>query len=109
MPGSVTSTRSSDGPACPTTWLPWSIRSTDGSTSLVLVNLNQGEPRELIVQGGGYGEHLCEEVAAGRRDRPCSSTRLSRLAGGLRGIRRPADDQDETIPGDADPCARRGK
>ena len=25
----------------------------DGSTSLVLVNLNQSEPRELIVQGGG--------------------------------------------------------
>ncbi len=37
---------------------------SDGSTSLVLVNLNQSEPRELIVQGGGYGEHLCEEVKA---------------------------------------------
>ena len=36
----------------------------DGSTSLVLVNLNQSEPRELIVQGGAYGEHLCEEVTA---------------------------------------------
>jgi hypothetical protein len=35
----------------------------DGSTSLVLVNLNQSEPRELIVQGGAYGEHLCEAVA----------------------------------------------
>jgi hypothetical protein len=36
----------------------------DGSTSLTLVNLNQAEPRTVIVQGGGYGEHLCERVAA---------------------------------------------
>jgi hypothetical protein len=35
----------------------------DESTSLVLVNLNQSEPRTLIVQGGGYGEHRCERVA----------------------------------------------
>jgi hypothetical protein len=41
-----------------------------GSTSLVLVNLNQSEPRELIVQGGAYGEHLCEEVAAEGRTIP---------------------------------------
>jgi len=34
----------------------------EGSTSLVLVNLNQSEPKELIVQGGAYGEHLCEDV-----------------------------------------------
>ena len=36
----------------------------DGSTSLILINLNQSHPRELIVQGGAYGEHLCEEVAS---------------------------------------------
>jgi hypothetical protein len=36
----------------------------DDSTSLVLVNLNQSEPRTVIVQGGGYGEHLCERVVA---------------------------------------------
>ena len=35
----------------------------DGSTTLVVVNLNQTEPRELIVQGGAYAEHLCEHVA----------------------------------------------
>ena len=35
---------------------------TDGSTSLVLVNLNQSDSRELIVQGGAYGEHVCEQV-----------------------------------------------
>src|SRR5262249_2009148 len=35
----------------------------DGTTSLILVNLNQSEPRTVIVQGGAYGEHLCEQVA----------------------------------------------
>ena len=32
---------------------------------LVLVNLNQTEPRELIVRSGAYGEHLCRQVTAG--------------------------------------------
>ncbi len=36
---------------------------TDRSTSLILVNVNQTEPREVIVQGGGYGEHVCEQVS----------------------------------------------
>jgi hypothetical protein len=36
----------------------------DDSTSLVLVNLNQSEPRTVIVQGGAYGEHVCEQVTA---------------------------------------------
>ena len=36
----------------------------DGSTSLVLVNLNQSERRELVVRCGAYGEHVCDEVAA---------------------------------------------
>jgi hypothetical protein len=35
----------------------------DRSTSLVLVNLNQTDSRDLIVQGGGYGEHVCEQVS----------------------------------------------
>jgi hypothetical protein len=34
----------------------------DDSTSLVLVNLDPVEPRTVIVQGGAYGEHLCERV-----------------------------------------------
>jgi hypothetical protein len=34
----------------------------DDSTSIILVNLNQTEPRTLIVQGGAYGEHVCETV-----------------------------------------------
>jgi hypothetical protein len=37
----------------------------DDSTSLVLVNLNQSKPRELIVRSGAYGEHLCKQVTAG--------------------------------------------
>jgi hypothetical protein len=32
------------------------------STSLVLVNLNQTDLRSVIVQGGAYGEHICETV-----------------------------------------------
>ncbi len=34
------------------------------SASLILVNLNQSEPRTVIVQGGAYGEHRCEQVTA---------------------------------------------
>jgi hypothetical protein len=42
----------------------------DGSTSLTLVNLNQADPRTVIVQGGAYGEHLCEQVTAEERTIP---------------------------------------
>src|SRR5262249_15024549 len=42
----------------------------DGSTSLILVNLNQADPRTVIVQGGAYGEHLCEQVTAEGRTTP---------------------------------------
>ncbi len=35
---------------------------TGDATTLTLVNLNQVEPRTLIVQGGAYGAHLCEQV-----------------------------------------------
>jgi hypothetical protein len=36
----------------------------ESAASLVLCNLNQSEPRELIVRGGAYGEHLLREVVA---------------------------------------------
>jgi hypothetical protein len=36
---------------------------TDASTTLVLVNLNQSDSRDVIVQGGAYGEHVCERVS----------------------------------------------
>jgi hypothetical protein len=56
------------------------------STSIILVNLNPSEPRSLIVQGGGYGEHLCEQVAAEGRTISVHSTSFRvRLAPGAGG------------------------
>jgi hypothetical protein len=43
---------------------------TAETTSLRLVNLSQTEPRTLIVQSGGYGEHNCESVAVEGREVP---------------------------------------
>jgi hypothetical protein len=51
------------------------------STSLTLVNLNQSEPREVIVQGGGYGEHLCEEVTGAGRPIAVHGSRFRVLLG----------------------------
>jgi hypothetical protein len=39
----------------------------DTRTVVTLVNLNTTEPRTLIVQGGGYGEHRIESVEIGGR------------------------------------------
>jgi hypothetical protein len=59
---------------------------TPDSTSITLVNLNQSEPRSLIVQGGGYGEHVCEQVAAEGRTIPVHRTSFQvRLAPGAGG------------------------
>jgi hypothetical protein len=56
------------------------------STSIILVNLNPSEPRSLIVQGGGYGEHVCEQVATGERKIPMHGTSFRvRLAPGAGG------------------------
>ena len=56
------------------------------STSLILINLNPSEPRSLIVQGGGYGEHICEQVTAEGRTIPVNGTSFSvRLAPGAGG------------------------
>jgi hypothetical protein len=56
------------------------------STSIILVNLNQSEPRSLIVQGGGYGEHVCQQVVAEGRTisvhRTSFRVRLASGAGG---------------------------
>jgi hypothetical protein len=46
----------------------------DSTSLLVLVNLNQSEPRSVIVQGGAYGEHVFESVAAGGRTTPVGRT-----------------------------------
>jgi hypothetical protein len=48
----------------------------DGSTSLILVNVNQADPRAVIVQGGGYGEHRCEQVAQEGRTTPVRDCRF---------------------------------
>jgi hypothetical protein len=40
-------------------------RLSDLETSLTLVNLNQTEPRTVIVQTGGYAEHQCLTVTVG--------------------------------------------
>ena len=56
------------------------------ATSIILVNLNPSEPRSLIVQGGGYGEHVCEQVASGGRTIPVHGTSFRvRLAPGAGG------------------------
>jgi hypothetical protein len=39
----------------------------DGITRLTLVNINQIEPRTLVVQTGAYGEHQCEWVKVGEK------------------------------------------
>jgi len=40
---------------------------TDRETVVTLVNVNPTESRQLIVQGGGYGEHQCRAVTAGEQ------------------------------------------
>jgi hypothetical protein len=45
--------------------------------TLSLVNLNQAEPRTLVVQAGGYGEHHFESVALADRTTPVDSRFLT--------------------------------
>ncbi len=56
------------------------------STSIVLLNLDPSEPRTVIVQGGGYGEHVCDQVATEGRTIPVHATSFRvRLAPGAGG------------------------
>jgi hypothetical protein len=58
----------------------------DDSTSVVLVNLNQVDSRDLIIQGGAYGEHVCEQVEFDGRTTPVHDARFRvRLAPGAGG------------------------
>ena len=41
-----------------------------GTVRLTLVNVNQVEPRAVVVQGGAYGEHRVREVAAAGKTYP---------------------------------------
>jgi hypothetical protein len=59
---------------------------TDNTTSLVLVNLNQSDSQDVIVQGGAYGEHVCEAVSIeGQRLAVHDSRFRVRLAAGAGG------------------------
>src|SRR5206468_11940782 len=46
---------------------------SDTRTVVTLVNLNRSQPRTLIVQGGGYGEHQLVSVTAEGKTTPINS------------------------------------
>ncbi|MFC1692723.1 hypothetical protein ACFL1R_04375 [Candidatus Latescibacterota bacterium] len=58
---------------------------SNDKTKVTLVNINQAEPREVIVQTGGYREHQCLRVETGGRSFPVNhgffKVRLARGAG----------------------------
>ena len=60
---------------------------TGANTVVTLVNLNNTEPRTVIVQGGGYGEHQLESVTIGEKitriDSPLLTVRLNPGSGQL--------------------------
>jgi len=41
-----------------------------GITNITLVNINQLEPREVVIQTGAYGEHQCLWVSAADKKYP---------------------------------------
>src|SRR6185503_8680716 len=49
---------------------------TDGQTVVTLVNLNNTEPRILVIQGGAYGEHQIESVTIGDKTTRINSALL---------------------------------
>jgi hypothetical protein len=56
---------------------------SDTRTTVTLVNLNASQPRTVIVQGGGYGEHQLVSVTSGGRKTMINSPLLTvRLAPG---------------------------
>jgi hypothetical protein len=46
---------------------------SDTRTVVTLINLNPSQPRAVIVQGGGYGEHQLVSVASGGQTTPIDS------------------------------------
>jgi hypothetical protein len=44
------------------------IEMEEDITKVILVNINQVEPRTVIVQSGAYGEHQCEWVKTGEKE-----------------------------------------
>ena len=50
---------------------------TASETTVTLVNVNQSEPRDVIVQAGGYGEHRWERVTIDAREIPIGASWLT--------------------------------
>jgi len=44
---------------------------------VTLINLNESQPRTVVVQGGGYGEHQVVSVTGGGRTTPINSPLLT--------------------------------
>jgi len=56
---------------------------SDGSTTVTLINLNRSQPKTVVVQGGGYGEHQLVSVTRGGKTTPIDAPLLTvRLAPG---------------------------
>jgi hypothetical protein len=56
---------------------------SDDQAALTLVNLNQLEPRTVVIQAGGYGEHRFGKVVCADQTRPVDATHFTvRLAPG---------------------------
>jgi len=58
---------------------------SDTRTVVTLINLNASQPRTVVVQGGGYGEHQLVSVSSGGRttaiDSPLLTVRLDPACG----------------------------
>ena len=50
---------------------------SDIRTTVTLVNLNSSQPRTVIVQGGGYGEHQLLSVTSDEKTTPIGSPLLT--------------------------------
>jgi hypothetical protein len=50
---------------------------SDTRTAVTLINLNPSQPRTVIVQGGGYGEHQLVSVTSGDKTTPIDSPLLT--------------------------------
>jgi hypothetical protein len=50
---------------------------SDTRTAVTLINLNPSQPRTVILQGGGYGEHQLVSVTSGDRTTPIDSPLLT--------------------------------
>src|SRR2546428_114003 len=61
----------------PYTTLFRSSEISDRRTTVTLINLNASQPRTVIVQGGGYGEHQLVSVIRGGKTTPINAPLLT--------------------------------